>query len=37
MGVLKFIEKTIIRSALVFAVIVLAPGIPPDVEFEAIK
>lgn len=37
MGVLKIIEKSIISSALIFVIVVLAPGIPPDVEFEAIK
>lgn len=37
MWLLQFIGKVISSSALIFVVVVLVPGIPPDVEFEAIK
>lgn len=37
MSVLQFIGKVITSSALIFVVVVLFPGVPPDVEFEVIN
>ncbi|KAG4075038.1 hypothetical protein HA402_014437 [Bradysia odoriphaga] len=37
MGILQIIGKAITSSALIFVVVVLVPGVPPDVEFEVIN